>query len=31
MDRIGLNLSLESDEAFCYLNGYINEKIFEQV
>ena len=31
MDRIGLNLSLESDEAFCYLNGYINEKIFEQI
>lgn len=31
MDRIGLNLSLESDEAFCYLNAYINEKIFEQI
>jgi hypothetical protein len=31
MDSIGLNLTLESDEAFCYLNGYINEKIFEKI
>lgn len=31
MDKIGLNLTLESDEAFCYLNGYINQKIFEQI
>ena len=31
MDRIGLKLSFESDEAFCYLNGYINQKIFEQI
>ena len=31
MDNIGLKLSFESDEAFCYLNGYINQKIFEQI
>lgn len=31
MDRIGLKLGFKSDEAFCYLNGYINEKIFEQI
>lgn len=31
MDRIGLKLNFKSDEAFCYLNGYINQKIFEQL
>ncbi len=31
MDRIGLKLSFKSDEAFCYLNAYINEKIFEEI
>ena len=31
MDRIGLKLNFKSDEAFCYLNGFINEKIFEQI
>jgi hypothetical protein len=25
------NLSEDNTEAFCYLNGYINQKIFEQI
>lgn len=31
LDRIGLKLNFKNDEAFCYLNGFINEKIFEQI
>lgn len=31
MDRIGMKLNFKSDEAFCYLNGYINQKIFEEI
>ncbi len=31
MDRIGLKLNFKSDEAFCYLNGYINEQIFTEI
>ncbi len=30
MDRIGLKLNFKSDEAFCYLNGFLNEKILEK-
>ena len=31
LERIGLKLHKKNDEAFCYLNGYINEKIFDQI
>ena len=31
LDQIGLKLNFKNDEAFAYLNGYINQKIFEQI
>jgi hypothetical protein len=31
MSRIGMTLCEQSDEAFCYLNGYINQEIFKQI
>ena len=30
-DYIGLKHSVESEEAYCYLNGYINKEIFKQL
>jgi len=31
METIGTKLTEETDEPFCYLNGYINEQIFKQI
>ena len=31
LDRIGLTLCEKTDEAYCYLNGFINQAIFEQI
>lgn len=31
LTRIGLVLDSKTDEAFCYLNGYINEQIFKEI
>jgi len=31
LNRIGMDLTLESDEAYAYLNQYITEKMYEQL
>ena len=31
LDHIGLKLNFKNDEAFAYLNGYINQKIFDEI
>ena len=31
LDRIGLTLCGKTDEAYCYLNGFINQEIFKQI
>jgi hypothetical protein len=31
LETIGMKLNRESSEAYCYLHGYIVEKIFEQI
>ena len=31
LNTVGMKLHRKSEEAYCYLNGYINEKIFEQI
>ena len=31
MDRVGMKLNSKNDEAFCYLLGYIVEKIIEEI
>lgn len=31
LDRIGMKLNKKTDEAYCYLNGYIVEQIFKEI
>lgn len=31
LEKIGMKLNRKSEEAYCYLQGYIVEKIFEQI
>lgn len=31
LETIGMKLTRETEEAYCYLHGYIVEKIFEQI